>query len=143
MYLKDAEATEALGRRLGELAAPGLIVALEGDLGAGKSCLARGMARGLGIGGRIPSPTFIIVAEYLAGRLPFHHLDLYRIVDSSELDQLGLDEILGGDGVCAVEWPSRAPELLQGALWIRLEEQGEGRVAHFDGPPELVGLLHG
>ena len=103
--------TEALGEKIGLIAQNGLVVALHGDLGTGKSVIARGIARGLGIQGRIPSPTFTLANQY-EGRLIFHHLDLYRLSDPEELAQLGFDEFIGEEGVSAVEWPSRAEHLL-------------------------------
>ncbi|MCB9678529.1 MAG: tRNA (adenosine(37)-N6)-threonylcarbamoyltransferase complex ATPase subunit type 1 TsaE [Alphaproteobacteria bacterium] len=128
MRIETPEAMEALGRALGEAAPAGTVIALHGDLGAGKSVLARGIARGLGIGGRIPSPTFILVAEYTEGRLPLHHCDLYRLSDPDELVNLGLDEVLGGDGVVVVEWAERFPEILPADhLEVRIAIDGEAR----------------
>ncbi len=101
------EATGALGRALGEALMPGDIVLLEGDLGAGKSVLARGLARGAGVGVAMPSPTFTLMQPY-QGRIPFYHFDLYRLNDPDEFYEAGLDEFLGGDGAAVVEWPDRA-----------------------------------
>lgn len=143
MFLSDEDATVALGQRLGERLAAGDVLTLTGDLGAGKSCLARGIARGLGIGGRIPSPTFVIVAEYLQGRLPLHHIDLYRLCDEEELVQLGLDEVIGGSGVVVVEWPDRAAAWFEDAIRVQIEEAGQGREVRFEGPPEVLERLLG
>ncbi|MCA9571339.1 MAG: tRNA (adenosine(37)-N6)-threonylcarbamoyltransferase complex ATPase subunit type 1 TsaE [Myxococcales bacterium] len=127
MYLDGPDATDALGRRLGALAEPGQVVALVGDLGAGKSALARGIARGLGLTERIPSPTFVIANTYTDGRIPFHHLDLYRLGDPDELEQLGLDELIA-EGVSAVEWADLFPEILpDDHLELRIVQEGEGR----------------
>ena len=143
MILADEDATVALGRRIGERLLPGDVITLVGDLGAGKSCLARGIARGLGIGGRIPSPTFVIVAEYLQGRLPLHHVDLYRLSDPEELIQLGLDELIGGEGVVVVEWPDRAASWFTEAVTVHLQEHGDQREARLEGPTEVVERLLG
>jgi tRNA threonylcarbamoyladenosine biosynthesis protein TsaE len=105
---------EAETRAIGSCLAVGLhggeLLALTGDLGSGKTCFVRGLAEGLGIVPRkVRSPTFTLVAEYLDGRLPLYHIDLYRI-DPSALDRLALREYLYGDGVCAVEWFERLGE---------------------------------
>jgi tRNA threonylcarbamoyladenosine biosynthesis protein TsaE len=105
------EETHALGRALGAVLAAGDVVALIGPLGAGKTAFAQGVARGLGVppDERVASPTFTIVNEH-QGRLTLYHVDLYRIGDASELDEIGLYEYLSGDGVCVVEWFDRVPE---------------------------------
>jgi len=122
MRVTSPDAMEALGRRLGAVAQPGTVIALSGDLGAGKSVLARGIARGLGITGRIPSPTFILVAEYTQGRIPLHHGDLYRLTGPDDVMSVGLDEFLGGEGIVVLEWADRFPEILPADhLAIRIE----------------------
>lgn len=94
--------------RLGELLEAGAVIALEGDLGAGKTQFARGLARGLGYGGRVQSPSFGLINIYEGGRLPMYHLDLYRLETPEDIAGAGLDEyLMGGDGVVAVEWASR------------------------------------
>jgi tRNA threonylcarbamoyladenosine biosynthesis protein TsaE len=105
------EETQELGRRLGEQLRAGDVVALIGPLGAGKTAFAQGVARGLGVPpeARVASPTFTIVNEH-RGRLTLYHVDLYRIGDAGELDEIGLYEYLNGDGVCVVEWFDRVPE---------------------------------
>ena len=105
------EETQALGRALGAVLAAGDVVALIGPLGAGKTAFAQGVARGLGVppDARVASPTFTIVNEH-QGRLTLYHVDLYRIGDASELDEIGLYEYLNGAGVCVVEWFDRVPE---------------------------------
>ncbi len=95
--------TEALGRRLGELLRSRDVVALSGDLGAGKTVLARGIAAGVGASGYIASPTFTFIREY-HGPLTVYHVDLYRIERPAQLDDLGLDEILDSEGVVVMEW---------------------------------------
>jgi tRNA threonylcarbamoyladenosine biosynthesis protein TsaE len=102
------EETRALGEALGRAVrghdARGEVVALTGPLGAGKTCFVQGLARGLGAGGYVRSPTFVLVHHY-PGPLPLYHVDLYRI-GSSDIDTLGLDETIEGDGVTAIEWPA-------------------------------------
>lgn len=110
--LSSAAATGALGEALGLAARDGAVVALVGDLGAGKTCLAQGLARGCGVAGPVTSPTFALVQIYEGGRLAFVHADLYRLGDASELQELGLQEWLGVRGCSAVEWADRFPEEL-------------------------------
>jgi tRNA threonylcarbamoyladenosine biosynthesis protein TsaE len=129
-FLADEGATAALGRRLGQVAAPGDVFALHGDLGAGKTCLARGFAAGLGVTHLrdVTSPTFAIWNIHSGGSLVLHHMDLYRLGDPDEASLLGLDDVLGGDGVCLVEWPTRAPGLFPpDAIHLRLSPSGSGR----------------
>src|SRR5271167_2162150 len=111
--LPDLESTEALGRRLGELLFPGAVVALIGQLGAGKTHLSRAIAEGLGIADRraVTSPTFVLIQEY-QGRLPIYHFDAYRLRGAGELADLGAHEYFEGDGVCLVEWADRVPGCL-------------------------------
>lgn len=103
--------TEELGRRLGQLVWPGAVIAYTGDLGAGKTAFTRGLARGLGITGRVTSPTFTIVDEHLGGRLPLFHFDLYRLSSSDDLYDIGWEDYLARGGVCAVEWSEVADDL--------------------------------
>jgi tRNA threonylcarbamoyladenosine biosynthesis protein TsaE len=107
-----------LGRAIGELLQPGDILALRGELAAGKTLLARGIARGLGIGPevRITSPTFTIINEY-AGRLRLYHIDLYRISGPDDLDTLPWQESLFGNGAAVIEWPERLGRLLPAERW--------------------------
>ena len=102
------EDTQAIGRALGEHAGPGDVVLLVGELGSGKTCLTQGLLWGLGGREYARSPTFVIVSQY-EGRLPLYHVDLYRVDRAEEIDDLGLDEYLLGDGVCVVEWAEKAP----------------------------------
>ncbi len=98
-------------------------MALEGPLGAGKTTLAKGIAEALEIEEAITSPTFTIVSEYL-GKLPLYHIDLYRVGSSEEIELLGLEELIYGDGVSVVEWSDKAPELFVNPLRIALEITG-------------------
>ncbi len=101
-----------MGKNLAALLRPGEVLALYGDLGAGKTCLAQGVARGLGVEDRyISSPSFVLVRQY-RGKIPFYHIDLYRLKPGREVAGLGLEEYLEGGGVSAVEWAERAEEIL-------------------------------
>lgn len=126
--LKGESETEALGRRLAPVLRPGDVVALRGDLGAGKTALARGILRGLGFEGDVASPTFPIVQAYEAPDVlfPVWHIDLYRIEDGSELEELALDEARA-DTALLVEWPERlGASLWPDSLILTLERAGEG-----------------
>ena len=98
------EETEALGAALGRVLAPGTVIAYTGDLGAGKTAFAGGVARGLGITGPVASPTFTLVQEYRGGRLPLYHFDVYRLGGPDGLEDIGFYEYIDGDGVCLIEW---------------------------------------
>ena len=129
ILLDSAEATEGFGRALAASLLPGDVVALFGALGAGKTTLARGILAGLGHEGDVASPTFPIVLPYAPPdtRLPVWHVDLYRIEQEGELDELGLDEARE-EGVLLIEWPERLPALWPGTLQLRLEAgNGGGR----------------
>ena len=119
--------TERLGAALAEQLRPGDVLAFCGDLGAGKTAFTRGLARGLGITAQVTSPTFTIVNEYLRGRLPLFHFDLYRLPNADAVYDIGWDDYLERGGVCAVEWSENAPELMDGAIRIdiRRAEGGE------------------
>ncbi len=109
---RSAGETLSLGRRLGRLLGPGTVLALRGELGAGKTCFVQGLARGLGVKeDHVVSPTFVLVREY-RGRLPLYHIDLYRLSAGREVESLGLEEYLEGEGVCAVEWAEKAEGIL-------------------------------
>ncbi len=117
------EETFKIGQMLGRKALPGQIFCLVGDLGTGKTVLAKGMADGLGIQEDIVSPTFTIVQEY-QGRLPFYHFDIYRIMDEDELFEIGWEEYINGNGVCLVEWADQVPEAIPPeADWIQIEKE--------------------
>ncbi|MBO8164065.1 MAG: tRNA (adenosine(37)-N6)-threonylcarbamoyltransferase complex ATPase subunit type 1 TsaE [Brevibacillus sp.] len=122
--LQDVTETQRLAERLAARLAPGDFLALEGDLGAGKTTWTQGLARGLGIDAVVNSPTFTIVKEYHDGRLPLYHIDVYRVAD--EIDTLELDEYFFGDGVCVVEWASLIEPLLPDErLTVILSHSGE------------------
>ena len=103
--------TLKLGAHLGELASGGDVFLLVGSLGAGKTCLAQGIARGLGIKEHTPSPSFVLVRQFY-GRLPLYHIDLYRLDHINEIADLGLDDYLYGNGVCVIEWAEKGLSLL-------------------------------
>ena len=119
------EETEELGERLGRALSPGDVVAFTGDLGAGKTAFTRGIARGLGIGDRVTSPTFAIVNEYEGGRLPLFHFDMYRLTSSDELFDIGWEDYLDRGGVCAVEWSENVTEAMEGAVSVTIDVLGE------------------
>ena len=115
--------TRDFGRSLGKTAVPGEVICLDGDLGVGKTVFAQGFAEGLGITGPVASPTFTIVQSYERGRLPFYHMDVYRLEDEDELEAIGGSEMLDSGGVCLVEWGSRVEGLLpKGTIWLRIEK---------------------
>lgn len=135
MILADERSTEALGERLAGLLRPGDAIALSGPLGVGKTALVRAILAALGHGGEVPSPTFAIVQPYEVLRPPVWHVDLYRIEDSGEIDELGLDSAF--EAVLLVEWPERAganawPEALRLTLDFA---QGGARRLTADVPP--------
>lgn len=107
----SAEATEAAGERLGRTLGPGAVVALTGELGAGKTCFVQGLVRGLGATVRATSPTFVLVNEY-KGRVRIHHVDAYRTGSMTELMDLGLLEMVDGEGVTLIEWADKLTPLL-------------------------------
>ena len=126
MITRSAAETRALGKRLAERLQPGDVLLLEGDLGAGKSELTRGIAAGLGVTETVTSPSFTILNVYESGRCPLYHFDWYRLESSEELYELGMDEYLGGDGIAVVEWPGRCPDAVpEGAVRIRMTAAGE------------------
>ena len=121
----SAEETRQLGARLAGRLRAGDVLLLEGELGAGKSELARGIARGLGVQETVTSPSFTILNVYESGKIPLYHFDWYRLESEEELYELGMDEYLGGDGIALVEWPQRCPGAVpEDCLKIRLEQRG-------------------
>jgi tRNA threonylcarbamoyladenosine biosynthesis protein TsaE len=122
---RSPEETQHLGIQLGKLAKAGDVVLLVGELGTGKTCLAQGIAWGLGIDDYTLSPSFVLIREY-QGRLPLYHIDFYRIDSIEEVFDLGLDDYLYGEGVCVVEWAEKAfPVLPKEHLLVKLEHLGE------------------
>ena len=120
--LKTEEDTKVLGRMIAKDIIPGDVVALTGDLGAGKTTLAKSIALALGINETIISPTYTIVAEYHSGNLPFYHFDVYRINEGDELFEIGLEEYINGNGVCVIEWADLIEKILpSNTKWFKLE----------------------
>ena len=119
------EETERVGQALGERLTPGAILAYEGDLGAGKTAFTRGLARGLGATEQVTSPTYTIVNEYLSGRMPLFHFDMYRLGSSDDLWDIGWEDYLERGGVCAVEWSENVADAMEGAIRVRIEKLGE------------------
>ena len=119
------EETEALAFRLAQKLPAGCVIAYQGDLGAGKTAFTRGLARGLGIREPVTSPTYTIVNEYLSGRLPLFHFDMYRLHSADDLFDIGWEDYLERGGVCAVEWSENVAEAMEGAIAIRIEKTGE------------------
>jgi tRNA threonylcarbamoyl adenosine modification protein YjeE len=135
--------TEALGAKIASRLGVGDAVALEGDLGAGKTALARAILRALGVDEDVPSPTFTLVQTYETAKFPVRHFDLYRVEHAEELDELGLDEALD-EGAALIEWPERAGGRIPAdALHVALAVAGEGRRAVLSGPASWKSVFEG
>lgn len=118
--------TYDLGKQLGEKAAPGDVICLNGDLGVGKTIFTQGFAKGLGIEEPVNSPTFTIIQQYDSGRLPLYHFDVYRIGDISEMDEVGYEDCFYGDGVTLIEWSNLIEELLpEKLISVKIEKNLE------------------
>ncbi|MBS0471219.1 MAG: tRNA (adenosine(37)-N6)-threonylcarbamoyltransferase complex ATPase subunit type 1 TsaE [Proteobacteria bacterium] len=134
IVLADPAATQSLGARIAAGLHVGDAVALEGDLGAGKTTLARAILQALGVTEDVPSPTFTLVQHYETSKMPVRHYDLYRIENPAELEELGLEEALD-EGVALIEWPERALAWLPpNRLHISMTIMGKGREARLRGP---------
>ena len=124
---RDPADTLAQGRAEGARCQPGDVIALCGDLGAGKTQFVKGLAVGLATGAEVTSPTFTLIHEYAGGRLPVYHFDLYRLGSAAEALALGFDEYLDGGGVSVIEWADKFPDLLPArARWFRFSHQPDG-----------------
>ena len=120
------EETFAFGEELGKNARPGQVYTMIGDLGVGKTVLTQGIAKGLGIDEAICSPTFTIVQEYHTGRMPFYHFDVYRIGCVEEMDEIGFDDYVYGEGLTMIEWANLIEEILPDHFWqIMIEKDLE------------------
>ena len=117
--------TEAIGAALGKIIKPGTVIAYRGDLGAGKTAFTRGLARGLGSSEMVTSPTYTIVNEYLGGRMPLFHFDMYRLASSDDLWDIGWEDYLDRNGVCAVEWSENVEDAMEDPIVITIEKLGE------------------
>ena len=135
------EETEALGAALAQRLRPGQVIAYRGDLGAGKTAFTRGLARGLGCADMVTSPTYTIVNEYLSGRLPLFHFDMYRLASSDDLWDIGWEDYLDRGGVCAVEWSENVADALEGAVTVNIQKTGaDSRCITIEGGDFLADL---
>ena len=135
------EETEKIGAALAQVLVPGSVIAYRGDLGAGKTAFTRGLAKGLGCGEMVTSPTYTIVNEYLGGRLPLFHFDMYRLRSSDDLFDIGWDDYLDRSGVCAVEWSENVAEALENPITVTIEKTGpESRRITIEGGDSLADL---
>ncbi|MCR5734487.1 MAG: tRNA (adenosine(37)-N6)-threonylcarbamoyltransferase complex ATPase subunit type 1 TsaE [Lachnospiraceae bacterium] len=126
METDSEKETFELAKEMGSLAEAGQVYTLTGDLGAGKTVFAKGFAEGLGVTECVNSPTFTIVQEYDTGRLPLYHFDVYRIGDVNEMDEIGYEDYIYGDGVCLIEWADLIDELIpENAVRIRIDRDTE------------------
>ena len=133
--------TEALGQKLGQALPAGTVIAYRGDLGAGKTAFTRGLARGLGITDPVTSPTYTIVNEYSSGRLPLFHFDMYRLHSADDLFDIGWDDYLERQGICAVEWSENVEEAMENALTVTIQKLGEEtRKITLEGGPALADI---
>ena len=133
--------TESLGQKLGQILPAGTVIAYRGDLGAGKTAFTRGLARGLGITDPVTSPTYTIVNEYLGGRLPLFHFDMYRLHSADDLFDIGWDDYLERGGICAVEWSENVEEAMEDPLIVTIHKTGEeSRKITLEGGPHLADL---
>lgn len=138
LELPDEAATLALGARVGKILRGGLSVWLQGNLGAGKTTLVRGLLRGLGYEGKVKSPTYTLVEPYVISGIYLYHFDLYRFVDPEEWEAAGFRDYFNPQSVCLIEWPDKAGDLLPSAdIQISLEPSGAGRSATLTAATEL------
>lgn len=140
---RSPQETEQLGAALAGYLQPGDVLAYTGDLGAGKTAFTRGLAVGLGITDRVTSPTYTVVNEYLGGRLPLFHFDMYRLGSADELFDIGWEDYLARGGVCAVEWSENVEEALEDAIRVELrkvDNDPEQRVITIEGGQRFADL---
>ena len=119
------EETEAVGMALGKRLTPGAVIAYQGDLGAGKTAFTRGVACGLGAKESVTSPTYTIVNEYLSGKYPLFHFDMYRLASSDDLFDIGWEDYLDRGGICAVEWSENVADAMEDPVFVTIEKTGE------------------
>ena len=133
--------TEAVGAALGRIVPPGTVIAYRGDLGAGKTAFTRGLAKGLGYTEAVTSPTYTIVNEYLGGRLPLFHFDMYRLRCADDLWDIGWDDYLDRNGVCAVVWSENVADAMENPITVTIEKTGEeSRTITIEGGESLAAL---
>ncbi|MCJ2544043.1 tRNA (adenosine(37)-N6)-threonylcarbamoyltransferase complex ATPase subunit type 1 TsaE [Thermostichus vulcanus] len=143
LVLPSAAATQALAALIGQMAEPGLVILLEGNLGSGKTTFVQGLGQGLGIPEPIDSPTFVLLQEYYTGRIPLFHCDLYRL-ESASAEDLGLEELWNNEGITAIEWPQHLSDLPSTYLWLHLQSDpqiDEFRFLHIKGKGSLTAQL--
>ena len=135
------EQTEKVGAALGKQLKPGALIAYQGDLGAGKTAFTRGVACGLGAKESVTSPTYTIVNEYLSGKYPLFHFDMYRLASADDLFDIGWEDYLDRGGICAVEWSENVVDAMEGAIIVTIEKLGgDSRRITVEGGPELADL---
>ena len=135
------EQTEKVGAALGKILPAGTVLAYRGDLGAGKTAFTRGLARGLGYAEPVTSPTYTIVNEYLGGRLPLFHFDMYRLASSDDLWDIGWEDYLERGGICAVEWSENVDDAMENAVYVTIYKTGEeSRRIVIEGGEEIADL---
>ena len=122
---QSPQETEKLGFSLAQKLQPGTVIAYRGDLGAGKTAFTRGIARGLGITDSVTSPTYTIVNEYLTGKMPLFHFDMYRLHSADDLFDIGWEDYLERGGICAVEWSENVEEAMETAIFVTIEKLGD------------------
>ena len=133
--------TEAIGAALSKILTPGTVIAYRGDLGAGKTAFTRGLARGLGVNDPVTSPTYTIVNEYLGGRMPLFHFDMYRLHSADDLWDIGWEDYLERGGICAVEWSENVDDAMENAVWVTIHKTGEAsRRIEIEGGENLADL---
>ncbi len=140
---RSPQETERLGMALAQYLLPGDVLAYTGDLGAGKTAFTRGLAAGLGITDRVTSPTYTVVNEYLSGRLPLFHFDMYRLHSADELFDIGWEDYLTRGGVCAVEWSENVEDALEDPIRVELrkvDDDPEQRVISIEGGRRFADL---
>lgn len=119
------EDTERVGQALAQHLTAGAVIAFRGDLGAGKTAFTRGLAKGLGCSEPVTSPTYTIVNEYISGKMPLFHFDMYRLTCADDLFDIGWEDYLDRGGVCAVEWSENVEEALEHPIWVSICKTGE------------------
>lgn len=140
---RSPQETERLGAALARYLLPGDVLAYTGDLGAGKTAFTRGLAAGLGITDRVTSPTYTVVNEYLNGRLPLFHFDMYRLHSADELFDIGWEDYLTRGGVCAMEWSENVEDALEDPIRVELrkvDDDPEQRVISIEGGQRFADL---
>ena len=124
-YTNSPAETEAIAEKLAKYLSAGTVIAYRGDLGAGKTAFTRGLAKGLGCSDMVTSPTYTIVNEYLSGKMPLFHFDMYRLGSADELWDIGWEDYLQRGGICAVEWSENVEEALENFVLVNIEKTGD------------------